>query len=115
MDDMDQHGFDSTHGAFIRSRQAANLLGVQLQTVYSYTARGLIRVIPNPSGAGNLYLVEDLLRLKARHDARAGHGPRAPGARRWGEPVLDSSITRIEPEGPVYRGKPAFELARSAT
>ena len=34
------------------------------------------------------------VRLKARHDARSGHGPVAAGALRWGEPVLDSAHHR---------------------
>ncbi|WP_454825133.1 citrate synthase [Paraburkholderia xenovorans] len=32
---------------------------------------------------------------------------------RWGEPVLCSSITEITTEGPVYRNRPAMELALS--
>jgi hypothetical protein len=29
---------------------------------------------------------------------------------RWGEPVLDSSITELTVRGPVYRGKRAIDL-----
>jgi citrate synthase len=58
-------------------------------------------------------LRDDLLRLKARHDARAGHGAVAAGALRWGEPVLDSALTMIGPQGPFYRGHCAVDLARA--
>ena len=61
--------------------------------------------------AGARYARDDLARLRARHDARAGHGPVAAGALRWGEPVLDSAITAIDADGPRYRGQLAVQLA----
>jgi citrate synthase len=36
----------------------------------------------------------------------------AAGALRWGEPVLETRIGAIAENGPVYRGKPAVELAQ---
>jgi citrate synthase len=45
--------------------------------------------------------------------ARAGHAAVASAALRWGEPVLDSAITRITPRGPVYRGTRATELVET--
>jgi citrate synthase len=51
------------------------------------------------------------MRLKARHDARAGHGAVAASALRWGEPVFDSTLTMIGPRGPMYRGHCAVDLA----
>jgi citrate synthase len=59
------------------------------------------------------YLRDDVERLRARRDARSGHGPVAAGALRWGEPVLDSAITRIDERGFHYRGRDAIELATS--
>ncbi len=54
----------------------------------------------------------DLERLKARRDARSGHGPVAANALQWGEPVLDTAITAIDANaGPVYRGLVAAEMA----
>jgi citrate synthase len=53
--------------------------------------------------------------LKARHDARSGHGPVAGGALHWGEPVLPTRICAVGPDGPRYRGQAATELARRGT
>ncbi len=87
---------------------------MKLPTLYAYTSRGLIRSVPGERGRTRRYLRADLDRLRARRDARAGHGPVAAGALRFGEPVLDSSITEISPErGPIYRGHPAVDLAAS--
>jgi citrate synthase len=62
-------------------------------------------------GKRRRYLVEDLERLRARHRARAGHGPVAAAALAFGEPVLDTSLSTIDERGPLYRGRPAVELA----
>ncbi len=94
------------------ARQGAALLGVKLETLYAYASRGLVTSIRGERGRPRRYLRDDLLRLKARHDARAGHGAVAAGALRWGEPVLDSRLTAIGPDGPRYRGLSAVELAR---
>jgi citrate synthase len=97
--------------AHLTARQAAALLGVRLPTLYAYVSRGLVHSIPGPRGNQRLYLRADLDRLKARHDARAGHAAVAVAALRWGEPVLDSGITRIDRCGPWYRGRLATDLA----
>lgn len=98
---------------FLTAREAADLLGVKLPTVYAYTSRGLIQSVPGGKGRARRYRRRDLERLCARRDARAGHGPVAAAALRQGEPVLDSAITLISLErGPVYRGRAAIDLAR---
>lgn len=91
--------------------EAATLLGVKRATLYTYVSRGLIRCVPEPGTKENRYVRADLERLKARHDARAGHAAVASGALRWGEPVIDSSVTRISEEGLEYRGRSAVALA----
>ncbi len=97
---------------FLTAVEAAELLDVKLPTLYAYTSRGLIRSIPGDRGRAKRYRRADLDRLRARRDARAGHGPVAAGALRWGEPVLDSSITALSAErGPIYRGRAAVDLA----
>lgn len=98
---------------FLSAREAAAMLGVKLPTVYAYTSRGLIQSVPGGKGRSRRYRRRDLERLCARRDARAGHGPVAAAALRQGEPVMDSSITLISIEqGPIYRGRPALDLAR---
>ncbi len=103
---------EPTINPLLDARQATAFLGIKRETLYAYVSRGLVRSVPSEGGRGRLYFRSDLEQLKARHDARAGHGAVAGSALRWGEPVLDSAITRIDPElGPVYRGQPAIELA----
>jgi citrate synthase len=97
---------------YLPAREAAALLDVKLATLYAYTSRGLVQSVPGPSGRARLYRRHDLERLRARRDARAGHGAVAAGALRFGEPVLDSAITSISATGgPAYRGFDAVGLA----
>ena len=98
----------------VTTARAARLLGVKRETLYAYASRGLIGRVPLGKGRASGYVLADVERLKARSAARSGHGPVASGALRWGEPVLDSAITRIDPErGPIYRGHAAIDLARA--
>ena len=109
---------DSTiHTArFVSSREACALLGIRRETLYAYASRGLVRSFPGAGkDRGRRYLHDDVLRLKARRDARSGHGPVAAGALRWGEPVLDSRITEITLDGPRYRGELALDLVSQST
>lgn len=98
-------------GRVLSAARAAALLGVKKETLYAYASRGLVRSVGGPRSRGRQYVRADLERLKARRDARAGHGPVAAGALQWGEPVLDSAITGIDARGPRYRGRLATELA----
>jgi citrate synthase len=99
----------------ISAAEAARLLGVKPQTLYAYVSRGLLRSSSAPHGRARLYAADDVRRLKARSDARRGHTAVAAAALDWGAPVLDSAITRIDPElGPHYRGRAAVALARKA-
>ena len=102
---VDQRRFDNQpRDEWLDAREAAGRLGVQTRTLYAYVSRGLLRSVAGERGKQRLYARDDVDRLRARHDARAGHGAVAAGALRWGEPVLDSAITAITPRGPVYRG-----------
>ena len=100
---------------YLDARAAAALLGVKPATLYAYVSRGLVRSVESPEGRGRSYLCADLERLKARSDARAGHGPVAGAALHWGEPVLDSALTSIGADGPRYRGHVAAKLAEDDT
>lgn len=94
--------------------QAARLLGVRKPTLYAYVSRGLLRSYGTSARRqGHRYLTSELTRLKARSNARAGHGAVAASALRFGDPVLDSAITAIGARGPVYRGHGAVDLAAS--
>jgi len=101
--------------AQLGAREAAELLGVKLPTLYAYVSRGLVRSVPGERGPARRYPRSDLERLRAQRDARSGGTAAAAGALRWGEPVLDSSITWLGDDGPAYRGRPALTLARDDT
>ncbi|HEY8426898.1 MAG TPA: citrate/2-methylcitrate synthase, partial [Sandaracinaceae bacterium] len=86
---------------------------VKRATLYAYASRGALRSRPVAGSRERRYAREDVARLAARSAARAGHAAVAAGALRWGEPVLDTAVSGIDPErGPLYRGVPAIELAR---
>lgn len=101
--------------AFLSGAEAAALLGIKRETLYAYASRGLVRSEPGGRGRARRYRRDDLLRLQARHDARAGHGPVAASALRWGEPVLASALTSIDARGLRYRGHTAVELAETSS
>ncbi|WP_075007473.1 citrate synthase family protein [Stigmatella aurantiaca] len=111
-----QSRFDHRHEELVSATEAAALLGIKRTTLYTYVSRGLVRCVPEKGTKQNRYVRMDLERLKVRHDARAGHAAVASGALRWGEPVIDSSVTRIDARGVAYRGHPVVELvARGAS
>ena len=97
---------------YLNREQALDILGIKAATLYSYVSRGFIRAIPQPGGRASFYLREDVEKAKARAQARAGHGPVAASAMRWGEPVIQTGITEITEQGPRYRTRLATDLAR---
>jgi citrate synthase len=88
--------------------EAARLLGVKQPTLYAYVSRGLLRSLPARTGRARRYLRADVEALRTRGPSVRA----AAGALRWGEPILESSITAMTPAGPAYRGRLASELAR---
>ncbi len=96
---------------YLRAPAAATFLGVKRETLYAYVSRGWLESVPDPrSTRARLYSRSDLARLRARSDARAGEAPVAAAALRWGAPVLETSICRIDASGPTYRGLALTEL-----
>jgi citrate synthase len=90
--------------ATLSSQEAAQYLGIKVATLYAYASRGLVKGLAGPRGQGRRYRREDLEPLRAR-----SFGPAAQ-ALRFGEPVLDTRITRIAAHGPEYRGRRATAL-----
>lgn len=98
---------------WVTTAEATRLLGVKRETLYAYASRGLVRAVASGEAPrGRVYNRDDIDRLRARSQARAGHGPVAASALRWGEPVLETQIGSIGRDGPIYRGRLAVELAR---
>ncbi|MSQ71153.1 MAG: citrate synthase [Betaproteobacteria bacterium] len=69
--------------------------------------------MPHPDGRSSFYLREDVNKVRLRSIARAGQGPVAAGAMRWGEPVILTAITEMTDAGPRYRDRLAVDLARA--
>ena len=86
--------------------EAAALLGIKRETLYAYASRGLVKGLPGARGRGRRYRREDLEPLRER-----SAGP-AASALRFGEPVLETEITRMTPAGPAYRGTLATTLVQ---
>lgn len=97
---------------FLSALEACEILKIKPASLYTYVSRGLIQPAPHSGKKSNLYLREDVERLRARSDARMGHGAVAATAMRWGQPVIGTSITEITPQGPRYRGHLATDLVR---
>jgi citrate synthase len=96
---------------YVPSSEALAILEVKPQTLYSYVSRGRVRRI-SPDGRSSYYNREDIQRLRARSEARSGHGAVAESAMHWGEPVLLTNLTEITSAGPRYRHHLAVDLAR---
>lgn len=111
---MNQRAFDNQRSTqeWVSAAEAARLLGVKRTTVYAYAARGLFGANTQGPGTKARYARAAVERLKVRANARSGHAAVAAGALRFGEPVLDTEVSTITPEGPLYRGRNAVELAQ---
>lgn len=97
---------------WLTASAAAELLDVKRTTLYAYASRGLVRSRPVAGSRERRYAREDLARLAQKSAARAGHAAVAASALSWGEPVLDTAVSEIDPLlGPRYRGVLATELA----
>jgi citrate synthase len=105
-------GKEQKDKAMLTAAEACALLGIKAQTLYAYVSRGLLRAETRPGHTGKLYARDDLESLLARSRARAGHGPTAASAMRWGDPILDSAITCIQAGQIYYRGYSLRELLR---
>jgi citrate synthase len=98
---------------YLSRTEALRILRVKPQTLYCYVSRGFIRRVPQPAGRSSFYLREDVEKMRARSTARAGHGPAAASAMRWGAPAILTAVTEITDRGPRYRERLALDLARA--
>ncbi len=100
---------------YLSSREAAQLLGIKLETLYAYVSRGLIQSVEKGAGSSHLYRREDVEYLRSRGHARAEGSLFKAGTPRWSEPIVHTAITRITPNGPAYRGRLALELEQEGS
>ncbi len=102
---------NSDETLYLTARDAATELAVSPATLYAYVSRGLIRSEPGETPRSRRYRAEDVRSLKNR---------RAPlvetqGLKAADLPVMDSAVSTITEEGPIYRGVRATTLAEHAS
>ncbi|WP_299451905.1 citrate synthase [uncultured Pigmentiphaga sp.] len=97
-------------GGVVDAKEACRILGIKAATLYTYVSRGMLHPVAQPGRKRRLYLRDEIEGLRSRSLARAGHGAVAASALQWGQPVIDTGITEITPDGPRYRGRLAAEL-----
>jgi citrate synthase len=97
------------------ARQAAQILGISLATLYAYVSRGLLVSMVADGKRSKTYAQDEVLRLAARNadSRRAGHTAQA--AIDWGVPILESRISLIADGKLRYRGHDVVQLAKSAS
>jgi len=101
----------SEDALYLSARDAATELAVSPATLYAYVSRGLIRSEPGESPRSRRYRAEDVRGLKNRRAPFVeGQGLKAADL-----PVMDSAVSTITEDGPIYRGVRAVTLAESAT
>lgn len=100
---------------YVTSTEVVRRLRITRETLYAYVSRGLIRSEKIPgSHRKKWYYREDVENLLKKKEIRQNPGKAVRGALRWGEPILDSQITRIYDGSFYYRNISALELAEEA-
>jgi len=95
---------------YLTREQALDRLGIKRESLYTYASRGLLKTLRPPGSRRKLYLKSDVEKLKSRAGERLVRAPVSQHLR-YGEPIVQTLISEIRPEGPRYRGYPALELA----
>ncbi len=94
----------------LTAREAAQRLGVKLDTLYAYVSRGRLRSVAVPGTRQRRYRVEEVEALRGA----ALPTPRPTEAETL-TPVIASSICLIENGRVFYRGEDAIALSHTAT
>jgi len=98
---------------YLSAREAAAELAISPASLYAYVSRGLIRSEPSPASRSHRYRADDVRGLKQRRVP----SPEPKGMRSFDAdlPVMDSAISTITEEGPIYRGVNCVDLAARDT
>ena len=96
----------------LTARQAAERLGIKLDTLYAYVSRGRLQSVGVPGSRERRYRAEDVEALLGTRDGEKS--PRSAQAEAL-TPVIGSSICLIENGRLFYRGKDAIRLSERAT
>jgi citrate synthase len=100
-------------GLYLSAREASAELAISPATLYAYVSRGLIRSEPSSDSRSHRYRAEDVRGLKERR----APSPEPRGLRNFDAdlPVMDTTISTITEDGPIYRGVNCIELAERDT
>ena len=90
---------------YIGAADAARRLGVKPATLYAYVSRGTLRRERSADGRTSLFDADEIEKL-----ARRGR-PRRPADAL--DLTVESRLTQLTQDGPLYRGHDALELARA--
>ena len=98
---------------YLSAREASAELAISPATLYAYVSRGLIRSEPSSDSRSHRYRAEDVRGLKERRTP----SPEPRGLKSFDPdlPVMDSAISTITEDGPIYRGVNCIELAEADT
>src|SRR6266850_2069018 len=98
---------------YLSAREASAELAISPATLYAYVSRGLIRSEPSSDSRSHRYRAEDVRGLKERR----APSPEPRGLKNFDAdlPVMDSAISTITEEGPIYRGVNCIDLADKDT
>jgi citrate synthase len=98
---------------YLSAREASAELAISPATLYAYVSPGLIRSEPSPDSRSHRYRAEDIRGLKQRR----APSPEPRGFKSFDPdlPVLDSAISTITEDGPIYRGVSCVDLAEKGT
>src|ERR1700728_1492438 len=92
----------------LTAREAANRLGIKLDTLYAYVSRGRLGSVAVPDSRDRRYRSDEV-------DALAARGAPPPAADPHALPVIDTTICLIEDGRLYYRGEDAVRLSDTAT
>src|ERR1700753_3520579 len=97
---------------YLTAQEAANELGISLDTLYAYVSRKMLHSEASDGPKrSRKYSLEEIQRLK-RQKAEYRHRDKvAAGTIQAGTPVMESAITMITDDGFYYRGHNALTLA----
>src|SRR5262249_8915018 len=96
----------------LTAREAADKLGVKLETLYAYVSRGRLQSVAVPGTRERRYRSEDVAALR---DSRSGARPVQSSDPEALMPVIGSSICLIENGRFYYRGRDAVGLSERAS
>lgn len=99
---------------YLSAREAAAELAISPATLYAYVSRGLVRSEPVGDTRARRYRADDVRALKNRRVPPGDH-PRSSKPFDSDMPVMDSAVSTITDDGPIYRGVDAISLSQTAT